>query len=664
MMGRLFVAFGFIVIGVFSTSAQSPAQYIAKGDKELHDGFPESALFYYSIALEKDETIVEAHFKSGEAFRAQRNYKRAEIAYQKTAQLDEQDLFPEALFWQGMMLKQQGDYQKAKQSLQAFAAVYRLRDDFYRMVREEEASCDWAIEHMNDTAYFQVLAVDSGLNTVHSEMSPRLLDSNTMYFSTVRHESDASKKNKAVFVEQKKAIKEANSWTLVELDLPIQDDNAHVGNGSFTSDSNRYYYSNCPERDQCAIYEIKKENGQWGVPKKMPSPINETGSSSTQPMAATSGDDEYLFFASDRSNGKGGLDIWYVELKKGEPTTRLRNMGTRINSKGDEITPWFDSSDTTLYFSSNRQLGFGGFDIYKSKGLPGKLNLVENAGTDLNSPADDYYFAFLAKDSLGYFASNRVSGTKLADNETCCNDLYKVRPKKIESMEPTPIDTLKPDTLLITQVEQPAKDSFVVPTNIEEVQDLLPISLYFHNDRPNPRTMATTTKLTYSETIKEYLGLEAEYLSKISGSKLSTSEKEAMLHQTKQFFENDLTGSVSRINAALNVLLIELEKGEDVEIVVKGYASPLANSDYNLNLTYRRIDAMENYIRTYKNGAFEPYFSTENDGVGHLTIQKIPYGESQASDAISDNQSDQISAIYSPNAAKERRIEILRVTKK
>ena len=93
-----------------------------------------------------------------------------------------------------------------------------------------------------------------------------------------------------------------------------------------------------------------------------------------------------------------------------------------------------------------------------------------------------------------------------------------------------------------------------------------------------------------------------------------------------------------------------------MELAVKGFASPLANSNYNLNLTYRRISSMENYFRNYENGAFIPYF--EN---GMLTIEKIPYGESQASATASDDENDRIRAIYSPSAANERRIEIMRV---
>ncbi|GAB5538823.1 MAG: hypothetical protein Salg2KO_09260 [Salibacteraceae bacterium] len=641
--------------------AQTPHQYVARGDKELLDGYPQSAQFYYKKALSIDTTMVEANFKMGEAYRALRNYKRAAKAYERCASLDDQDAFPEALYWNGVMLKQMGDYKMAKRKFQHFLSVYSLRDDFYRGARDEITSCDWALEHINDTANFEVHIPDTGLNTVHAEMSPYWIDSATMYFATMRYESDEVKKSQPVFVEIKKAVKDSMAWNLVELDLPIADVTMHVGNGSFSADSTSFFFTKCPDPSSCAIYRIIREHATWSSPERLPTPINEEGSSNTQPMLASFDGEETLYFVSDRKSGKGGYDIWFVPFKNGEPTSRLRNAGTRINTQGNEITPWFDDDDTTFYFSSDRLVGFGGFDIFKSQGEPGRYNTVENAGTDINSPADDYYFAFRANDSLGYFASNRIAGTKKSGNETCCNDLYKVKVKPIPKdtvVVPLPMDTT--DSVMADTNTLVAKDTFTIPETMEELQDLLPISLYFHNDRPNPRTMDLTTELTYPETIEEYKTLRSEYLREIAEAAIDDTTEYRMYEETKRFFQNDLTGSVDRINAALNVLLQELAQGNSATIAVKGYASPLANTEYNLNLTYRRIDAMENYIEQYEDGAFLPYLTGDSTT---LTIEKIPYGESKASKTVSDSGNDRLNAIYSPSAARERRIEILRVEK-
>lgn len=648
-----------ILMWCATVQSQSAVQYIARGDKELHDGYPQSALFYYRKALSQDTNLPEANFKAAECYRLMRNYKKAGAFYRATADADANDEYLEALFWLGQMQKQMGEYKEAKRSFQYFLSVYRQRDDLYRWAREEEASCDWALDHRADEPKYKVTPPDSGLNTVHAEMSPFMTDTNTLYFATMRYESDIVKKGNPVYVELKKAVKDS-AWHTVPLDIPVQDATAHIGNGCFSADSSRFYFSKCPTTAECRIYMIRKSGGSWGQPEELPEPVNVAGSLSTQPAVTTLADNtEYLFFTSDRNTGKGGMDLWFVDLKQGNPTTRLRNLGNRINTKGDEITPWYDARDSTLYFSSNRQPGFGGFDLFKSQGEPGSFNIVENLGTGVNSPADDYYLMFRSSDSLGYFASNRNTGLKEGGNETCCNDLYRLRP--VSPPDTIPADTMEQDTL-VTDTVPVVVTPVEVPETIEQLQQLLPISLYFHNDRPNPRSTATVTTRTYLQTIYEYLSLEEEYMKAIESSALSPAQKDTMRTAISSFFSNDLAQSVEQLDMAMNVLLAELEKGAQIELAVKGYASPLANSDYNLNLTYRRINAMENYIRSYRDGAFIPYLDAPAETEqGRLVITKIPYGETQASSGVSDSLNDTLGAIYSLRAARERRIEILRI---
>ncbi|MEQ9187137.1 MAG: hypothetical protein RLP15_05330 [Cryomorphaceae bacterium] len=636
------------------TKGQTAAQYISKGDKEQDLGYYQTAIAYYKKALRLDTNILEANFQTANAYRKLRNYKRSRDFYEATIAIDGQDQYPEAHFYKGLILKQLGKYKPAMLSFQTFLSMYKARDDLYRWARDEEVSCYWAIEHQNDSTLYEVHRPDSGLNTFHAEISPFLVDLQTLYFSTMRYESDEVKKNNPVYIEMKKAVNDSGRWELVPLDLPIAQMDMHIGNGVFNGDSTQFYYSRCAELYACQIWRTRKQAGIWQAPEALPEPINVPNSTSTQPALAQIGEDEYLIFSSNRDRGKGGMDLWFVPLKQGEPTSRLRNMGATVNSKGDDITPHFDSEDTTLYFSSNRHPGFGGFDIFKAKGVPGNSALPENLGPGLNSPADDYYMHLRSVDSVGYFASNRVSGLKKSGNETCCNDFYKIKvlPPPVE-LDTLITDSLNADSLL---ADAPEILEIENPQNLEELQTLLPISLYFHNDRPDPRTTSRTTQRTYAETLSAYLNMRFDYIDAVNESDLDGTLKMQIGNMMELFFESDLKRSLSKLDKALKVLLRELNNGASITLAVKGYASPLADSDYNLNLTYRRIASMENYIMQYDSGAFVRFIDA-----GQLTIDKIPYGESQAAVSVSDDISDQLGAIYSPTAARERRIEILRI---
>lgn len=92
------------------------------------------------------------------------------------------------------------------------------------------------------------------------------------------------------------------------------------------------------------------------------------------------------FFSSDRKPSKGGFDIFLTSFSKGE-WMPPQNVGTLINTKGNEINPCLHADSDTLFFSSNGHKGLGGYDIYAIKlsaGTPAK-----NLGIPINTPTDE-----------------------------------------------------------------------------------------------------------------------------------------------------------------------------------------------------------------------------------------------------------------------------------
>jgi hypothetical protein len=107
-----------------------------------------------------------------------------------------------------------------------------------------------------------------------------------------------------------------------------------------------------------------------------------------------------------------------------------------------------------------------------------------------------------------------------------------------------------------------------------------------------------------------------------------------------------------------------MQNGFEIELTIKGYASTLAKSDYNVNLTKRRIASLKNYLREYQKGVFLPYINNTDSSGTTLTFVDIPFGEYKASTLVSDNLNDLKNSVYSRSAALERKIEILAVSVK
>ncbi len=122
--------------------------------------------------------------------------------------------------------------------------------------------------------------------------------------------------------------------------------------------------------------------------------------------------DSVIVFASRRSGGQGGLDLW-TSLWSGGAWSAAVNLGPAVNSAYDETTPFLAADGLTLFFSSNNVQGIGGFDVYKSVFSPEsrEWSAPVTLGTGINSPDNDTWFRPASDGNTAYIVSDR-----LADN--------------------------------------------------------------------------------------------------------------------------------------------------------------------------------------------------------------------------------------------------------
>jgi hypothetical protein len=98
-------------------------------------------------------------------------------------------------------------------------------------------------------------------------------------------------------------------------------------------------------------------------------------------------------------------------------------------------------------------------------------------------------------------------------------------------------------------------------------------------------------------------------------------------------------------------LAMELEVS--LKVSIKGFTSPLNDTEYNKHLAKRRIASVKNFLNEYKNGLLKPYIEQ-----GRLQLVELPFGETMVQTGVSDNPNDRRQSVYSISAARERRIEI------
>lgn len=179
------------------------------------------------------------------------------------------------------------------------------------------------------------------------------------------------------------------------------------------------YFTRCPNHKKresgCQIMKSSRTGSVWGDPVAVEITSIDTLDVIGHPTL--SNDELSIYFASERSNGVGGKDLWVATREgKNEKFGRPINLGLTINTEGDELYP-FLRNDTMLYFASNGHGGMGGLDIFLSiMDSVGNWSVPQNLKSPVNSIGNDYGIMFHPTEERGFFISNRDARNGLDDD--------------------------------------------------------------------------------------------------------------------------------------------------------------------------------------------------------------------------------------------------------
>lgn len=646
---KLKLIFVFVLtIGLGFSYAQTTEQIILQeAEQSFSDGDYYTAANCYARLLNDVSTApIEISYKYAESLRMYNSYPEAAHWYKYVYDHDTLKSFPNTLFWLALMTKQTGNYDLAEQYFLDFIKISAGNINMNRAKLELEA-CKKAKLIVRDTLPVKIEHLGSNINTPYSEFGAIQLSDTALYFSSLRMiiSDEFGSILPSVFVSKifRSKMSVAGLSNAKELNSIINDLQTNNGNLSFSGDKTKLFFTRCVNAKaklNCEIWVSELVKTKWKKPERLTRRINLPGTTTTHPCYVSGDEIDVLYFVSDRPNGYGGLDVWYSIIKQGKYSDPV-NLGSNINTIGDEITPFYHQEDTILHFSSNALPGIGGFDIFSSKGGLNLWSQPKNMGVPINSVANDIYYTVNEIDNDGYLTSNRT-GSFFIKGETCCNDIYYY----------------EWDKNIIAQ-QQYQDTIFIDTTNIQQhIKDILPLTLYFHNDEPDPATTKSTTDKNYKTTLANYFGLKDIYSTEYSKG-LSGESSTKAVQDIDDFFNNFVKKGFTDLELFAKWLLIDLERGNNVKITIKGYTSPLHTAEYNMKLAMRRISSLKNYINDYHNGVFKKYLNGTATNGSLLELLDAPIGKTEANSLVSDNPNDTRNSVYSRAAALERRIQIV-----
>ncbi len=433
----------YFIVSLLLTTLQAQSMLKSKSTGSLkryakaaeRNGDYVNGLLYLEEYIKRKPKDQKAKYDLAKFYSQNRNYKKA---YRFFDELDEAK-FPLAPFYKGEMEIRLGEYQSAINTFTTFRKSYRgEKDDNYyrRLAKDRIESAETADTLLLQKPRYVVNRLDGGVNRVYIEQSPLLINSTTLIYTSLRSDTMLSIVNdgNATFPKRRfhLAKKKQGKWVYQGPYLihPFFND-FDISSACFSPNRDRLIVSACQlninEEMVCQLYELTKQGNDWVRPTKLPEEVNAKGTSNTQPTFApgSKADREMLYFVSDRPDGKGGKDIYYSTyyiIKRSYRTAR--NAGMKLNTKKDELSPFYDMESAQLFFSSEGHPGLGGFDLFSTQGYKGKWEEPINIGAPINSSADDLFYSPSESGVDGFFTSNRSGGAADGTN-TCCDDLYE-----------------------------------------------------------------------------------------------------------------------------------------------------------------------------------------------------------------------------------------------
>ncbi len=635
-----------LLFSVVANYAQSRAGYINAGDECIikNDGF--SAIGFYEQAAAYTED-AELFLKKANAYFSVNNYSRALLNSEKARKNTiDKGTHQSATILSSELLKRTGRYSDAIDILKA-----ENDSTFNERVTELEKSK----KQSSDSAWINVIPLDASINSGFSEVAPIAIDDSILYFSSMRFpkKGDGAQTTSKILSS---IITNNNYGTAIPLADNINSAAYNNANISVSPDGKIMVFCRCKYNDknvlECDLFESVLNEGKPGNAVKLNSEINAANSTSTQPCITTDITKGYqLFFSSDRNGGQGKLDIYSCYRNANGVYSKPKNVGNTINSSDNEITPFLDKNGDTLFFSSDRSGGLGGYDLYKiavrnAEPIGQAICLSFPFNTGYN---DLYYSHSYGKSSRRYLVSNRPPAAKI-EGDACCYDIFSIADKALDTTKQDKIDPIIPrngldDPKFDFNTETPA-DSV-----IRQLSTLLPLSLYFDNDYPDPKSKKSSTISQYEDLFNNYLG------------KLITYQKQQRFKSDttliSKFFNDSINGNYKRLTLISNSLKMVFSSNPSINVKLKieGRASSLADSDYNVILSARRISSLLNYWKRWSEGELMKYVDN-----GQLILIQDPAGETHAAGKVSDDAKDKSQSIYSIDAALQRKIEITEIT--
>jgi outer membrane protein OmpA-like peptidoglycan-associated protein len=404
----LFFAFGLTAI------AQVNKKSLSEADRFYGIKAYEQALPLFLQAIESGEKDPIVFFKTATCLQKSNNtndHLKA-IKYLEYALENGKDFPPNSRFDLGQLYLRDENLQKALETFMSYKELNK--SDKAAQMKADQAinTTHTAISFMSVPRNITVHNFGTIINTEYTEYNPVVsADESSMAFTALRPNTGKTRSGDKFIEEILISNNQSGTWSEPKA-VPVASE-YNVGTAGISADGQKMLIFMGGVTDPGSLFQISKSGDSWTKPSLVASTLNTPKFLET--TASITPDGKTIYFASDRTGGQGGLDIYRITMQSNGSWSAPVNLGPGINSKANEDAPFIHPDQKTLFFTSDGHNTMGGRDIFMSKLINNTWTQPENMGYPVNTTANDNYFTLIADGTRGYFSSDRKGGLGAQD---------------------------------------------------------------------------------------------------------------------------------------------------------------------------------------------------------------------------------------------------------
>ncbi len=586
------------LLGSYSSEAS-----LNKLNKKKPKGFIRSALEFYLKgevdeaerlvfkSFKKDTTDVKAYLLLSDIY-ADRNDEEKQIwALKKVLSIDSVNYKISHKLLANLYFKK-GNYKDALFDYERYSIIKNTKDSVF--IENRIKSCQFALNSISENRNIKVIPLNDKVNTTMNEYWPAIsTDDSILYFTRLINQDTNFPYERQFY--SKKGIEGWGEPTQIDFNSA---EGTNIGTMCISADDKLMFFTMCGNKGgkgSCDIYYSRKIKGYWSYPVNAGEVIN---GKSWDSQPSVSADNRFLYFASNRSGGFGGMDIWRSEFKEMKDGTLFfqapKNLGYGVNSSHNDFSPYIHSDGITIYFASEGKYGFGGSDLFMSRLNDTVWSYALNFGFPVNTRFNEDGIVISPSGFTALFSSDRDRTKKISKDLFQFDIPDEFKPGKVGYIKGYVVDNSTGKKL----------NSIIEITRLDDDE-----SLKVTSDDIDGfiTTLVASRRYALNVNLKGYQFYSRHFdLNDSSTFKKATKliiyldpvKSGDLIKLSNIFFDFNSANLKAESYPELNQIVLFLEGNSNIKVEISGHTDNVGTDDYNLKLSEQRAKSIYDYLIT------------------------------------------------------------------